>query len=54
MAKYLHFCVKLGKSSIEILEMLREAFGENSLVQTAVFDFKVPSLVECRLKTMNV
>jgi hypothetical protein len=25
------FCVKLGKSATETLEMLREAFGEHSL-----------------------
>jgi hypothetical protein len=32
------FCVKLGKSATETLEMLREAFGEHSLSQTAVFE----------------
>jgi hypothetical protein len=31
------FCVKLGKSSTETLEMLREYFVENSLSRTAVF-----------------
>jgi hypothetical protein len=31
------FCVKLGKSATESLEMLREAFGEHSLSRTAVF-----------------
>jgi hypothetical protein len=31
-------CVKLGKSAIETLEMLLEAFGEHSLSLTAVFD----------------
>jgi predicted ArsR family transcriptional regulator len=30
------FCMKLGKSTTETLEMLREAFGEYSLSQTAV------------------
>jgi hypothetical protein len=30
------FCVKLGKSATKTLEMLREAFGEHSLSQTAV------------------
>jgi hypothetical protein len=33
------FCVKLGKSSTETLQMLREAFGEHSLSQTAVFEW---------------
>jgi hypothetical protein len=33
------FCVKLGKSDTETLEMLREAFGEHSLSQTAVFEW---------------
>jgi hypothetical protein len=28
------FCMKLGKSAIETLEMLREAFGEHSLSRT--------------------
>jgi hypothetical protein len=30
------FCVKLGKSASETLEMPHEAFGEHSLSQTAV------------------
>jgi hypothetical protein len=30
--------VKLGKSATETLGMLREAFGEHSLSQTAVFE----------------
>jgi hypothetical protein len=33
------FCVKLGKSTTETLEMLREDFGEHSLSQTAVFEW---------------
>jgi hypothetical protein len=33
------FCVKLGKSATETLEMLREAFGEHSLNRTAVFEW---------------
>jgi hypothetical protein len=32
------FCVKLGKSAAETLEMLHEAFGEHSSSQTAVSD----------------
>jgi hypothetical protein len=32
--------VKLSKSASETLEMLREAFGEHSLSQTAVFEWK--------------
>jgi hypothetical protein len=35
------YCVKLGKSSTETLEMLREAFGERSLSQTVVFEWHV-------------
>jgi transposase len=31
--------VKLGKSATKVLEMLREAFGEHSLSQTAVFEW---------------
>jgi hypothetical protein len=34
---YIMFCVKLGKSATETHEMFREAFGEHSLSQTAVF-----------------
>jgi hypothetical protein len=32
------FCMKLGKSAIETLEMLREAFGDHSLSWTVVFE----------------
>jgi hypothetical protein len=32
------FCVKLGKSATETLEMLHDAFGEHSLSRTAVFE----------------
>jgi hypothetical protein len=32
-------CVKLGKSAIESLEMLREAFGEYSIGLTTVFEW---------------
>jgi hypothetical protein len=31
------FCVKLGKSATETLQMLHEPFGEHSLSRTAVF-----------------
>jgi hypothetical protein len=33
------FCMKLGKSASETLEMIREAFGEHSLSRTAVFEW---------------
>jgi hypothetical protein len=33
------FCVKLGKSATETLEMLRDTFGEHSLSRTAVFEW---------------
>jgi hypothetical protein len=33
------FCVKLGKSATETLEMLHEAFGEHSLSWTTVFEW---------------
>jgi hypothetical protein len=33
------FCVKLGKSATETLEMLHDAFEEHSLSQTAVFEW---------------
>jgi hypothetical protein len=33
------FCVKLGKSANETLEMLYEFFGEHSLSWTAVFEW---------------
>jgi hypothetical protein len=34
---YIKFCVKLGKSATEILEMLHVAFGEYPLSRIAVF-----------------
>jgi hypothetical protein len=47
--------VKLGKSATEILEMLREAFGEHSLSQTADFDWhSCFKAAECQLKMINV
>jgi hypothetical protein len=36
---FIRFCLKLGKSAIETLEMLCEARGERSLSQTAVFEW---------------
>jgi hypothetical protein len=33
------FCLKLGKSAIKILEMLRESFGEYSLSRTVLFEW---------------
>jgi hypothetical protein len=33
------FCVELGKSPTETIQMLREAFGEYSLSRTAVFEW---------------
>jgi hypothetical protein len=35
----INFCVKLGKSATETLEMLHEAFGEHSSCRTAVFEW---------------
>jgi hypothetical protein len=33
------FCVKLGKSATDTLDVLREAFGEHSLSRTAAFEW---------------
>jgi hypothetical protein len=33
------FCVKLGKSATKTIEMPREAFGEQSLSRTVVFEW---------------
>jgi hypothetical protein len=41
--------VKLGKSTTDTFEMLREAFGEYSLSQTAI---SWP--VKCQLKKTNI
>jgi hypothetical protein len=49
------FCVKLGKSATENLEMIREAFGEGSLSRTAVlYGINVSRSVECQFKMTNV
>jgi hypothetical protein len=49
------YCVRFGKSTTKILEMLQEAFGEYSLSRKVVFEwhsrFKV---VECQLKMTNI
>jgi hypothetical protein len=51
----IRFCVKLGKSAIETIEMLCEAF-ENFLYTGQQFlnGIHVSRLVECRLKMTNV
>jgi uncharacterized metal-binding protein len=36
---FIKFCVKLGKSATETLEMLHEAFGVHSLRCTEVFEW---------------
>jgi hypothetical protein len=47
--------MKLGKSTIETLEMLRESFGVHSLSRTAVLNgIHVSRPVECQLKMTNV
>jgi hypothetical protein len=33
------FCLKLGKSTTETIEILREDFGEHTLSRTAVFEW---------------
>jgi hypothetical protein len=35
----INFCVKLGKSTTETLEMFLEAFGEHSLSHIVVFEW---------------
>jgi hypothetical protein len=44
------FCVKLGKSTTETLEILREALGKHSLSH----GIHVSRPVECQSKLMNV
>jgi hypothetical protein len=46
------FCVKLDKSATETLDMLREAFREYSLSQTAVFDWH--SHFKCQSKMTDI
>jgi adenosylmethionine-8-amino-7-oxononanoate aminotransferase len=48
------FCVKLGKSATEALEMLCEALGERSLRQQFFNGIHVSRAVECQLKMTNV
>jgi hypothetical protein len=49
------FCVTLGKSATETLEMLHEAFGEHSLSHTAVFNgIHVSRPIKCQLKMTDV
>jgi hypothetical protein len=49
------FCVKLGKSATETLEMLRDAFGEHSLSWAGVLNgIQVSRPVKCQLKMTNV
>jgi hypothetical protein len=48
------FCMKLGKSATETLEMLCEAFGEHSLSRTAVFEWHSRFKTDCQLKMTNV
>jgi hypothetical protein len=50
------FCVELGKSATETLEILREVFGEHSLSRTKVFfnSIHISRPIECQLKTTNV
>jgi hypothetical protein len=49
------FCVKLGKSATETLEMYREAFGEHSSAgQRFLNGIHVSRPVECQLKMTNV
>jgi hypothetical protein len=43
------FCEKLGKSAMEILEMLHETFGEHSLSRTAIFERYSRRLKTCRM-----
>jgi hypothetical protein len=49
------FCVKVGKSDTETLEMFSEAFGEHSLSEQWFLNgIHVSRLVECQLKMTNV
>jgi hypothetical protein len=49
------FSVKLSKSAVKTLEILREAFEKHSLSQTAVFNgIHVSRLIKCHLKMSNV
>jgi hypothetical protein len=49
------FCVKLGKSTTETLEILHEAFGEHSLSgQQFLNDIHISLPVERQLKMTNI
>jgi hypothetical protein len=49
------FSVKLSKSAMSTLEMLREALGEHSLRWTAVIEWHSRfKAIECQLKMTNV
>jgi CRISPR/Cas system-associated protein Cas10 (large subunit of type III CRISPR-Cas system) len=41
---YIKFCVKLGKSATETLEMLRESFREHSLSRTGSYTVYIHNL----------
>jgi hypothetical protein len=50
------FCMKLGKSTTETLDMLHEAFGEHSLRCTVVFlnGIRGSRPIECQMKMTNI
>jgi hypothetical protein len=49
------FCMKLGKSTTETLEMFHESFGEHYLGETSALNgIHVSRPVECQLKMTNI